>query len=78
MLSNATIAAQLPSGNIAVYDVQPQHLNDLPGTTLGERARFFGQQIAVKIGNEWFHSGLKEKITDNRTVSLLENLSVEK
>ena len=64
--------AILPSGNRAVYSVQPQHLNDIPGTTLAERARMWGEQLAVELGGTWYKRGGKEEITDPRTIALIE------
>ena len=63
----------LPSGNPAVYEVQPQHLNEQPGTTLAERARWFGRQVAVRLDGNWYRTGRLDRIEDPRTVALLEN-----
>lgn len=72
ILSDSTFLVFLPSGNRAVYSVQPQHLNDIPGTTLAERARMWGEQLAVEMGGCWYKRGGKEEITDPRTIALLE------
>ena len=73
VLSNSTFSVVLDnSGNRAVYSVQPQHLNDIAGTTLSERARFYGEQLAVQIGGQWYKTGAKELITDLRLIALLE------
>lgn len=73
ILSNSTFSVVLDdSGNRAVYSVQPQHLNDIPGSTLSERARFYGEQLAVEIGGQWYKTGAKEPITDLRLIALLE------
>jgi hypothetical protein len=69
--SNTLLRVVLPSGNPAVYDVQPQYLNEQPGTTLAERARFFGKLVAAKIGGEWMLRG--EVIRDPRAIYLLEH-----
>lgn len=74
-LSNSMFSVVLDdSGNRAVYSVQPQHLNDIPGSTLAERARFYGEQLAVEIGGQWYKTGAKELITDLRTIALLERV----
>lgn len=73
ILSNSTFSVVLDnSGNRAVYSVQPQHLIDRPGSTLAERARFYGEQLAVEIDGQWYKRGAKELITDLRTIALLE------
>ena len=72
ILSNSIFSVVLDSGNRAVYSVQPQHLNDIPNFTLAERARFYGEQLAVEIGGQWYKTGAKELITDPRTIALLE------
>jgi hypothetical protein len=74
ILSNSTFSVVLNSGNRAVYSVQPQHLNDIPGSTLSERARFYGEQLAVEIGGQWYKTGAKEPITDLRLIALLERV----
>jgi hypothetical protein len=59
-LSNSTFSVVLDdSGNRAVYSVQP---------------RFYGEQLAVKIGGQWYKTGAKELITDLRTIALLERV----
>ena len=73
-LSNSTFSVVLDTGNRAVYSVQPQHVNERPGTTLAERARLYGEQLAVEIGGQWYKTGAKELITDLRLVALLERV----
>ena len=65
-LSNTCVKATLLSGNHAVYEVQPQHLNlqhfDVqkgPASkraplTLNQIAISYGRLIAVKNGQEWY------------------------
>lgn len=65
-LSNTCVKAALPSGNHAVYEVQPQHLNlqhfdakaapeaKCPPLTLNQVAISYGRLIAVKNGQEWY------------------------
>jgi len=71
VISDSTFSVVLPSGNRAVYAVQPQHLNDRPGTTLAERARDYGTQLAVEIAGQWYKPGAKILIDDPRTIALL-------
>ena len=73
ILSNSTFIVRFPeTGNRAVYSVQPQHLNDRPGTTLSERARFYGEQVAHECNGRWYKPGGWIEITDHRTIALLE------
>lgn len=72
ILSTTCLLCTLPSGNKAVYAVQPQHLNDRPNSTLNQRAIEYGEQIAVRFGDSWFKVGGREEITDLRTIALLE------
>ena len=72
ILSTTCLLCTLPSGNKAVYAVQPQHLNDRPNSTLNQRAIEYGEQIAVRLGDSWFKVGGREEITDLRTIALLE------
>jgi hypothetical protein len=72
VLSTTCLLCTLPSGNKAVYALQPQHLNEIPGITLNERAICYGEQIAVLFGDRWFKAGGREEITDLRTIALLE------
>lgn len=74
-MTNTILQVTLPSGNKAVYEVQPQHLNDIPGSTLAERARMFGTQLAVQIQGCWYKTGGKEEIVDPKTIALLERVS---
>jgi len=73
VLSDSTFIVTFPeTGNRAVYSVQPQHLNDRPGTTLSERARFYGTQLAHECAGRWYRPGGWIEITDLRTIALLE------
>ena len=58
-----------------VYSVSPQHLIDRPGTTLRERCVCYGDQMAVCNDGQWYRPGMRELITDNRTIALLERVS---
>jgi len=77
-LSNTLLRVTLPSTNEAVYEVQPQFLNDQPGTTLRERAMYFGTQIAVRLSGEWYdHSGpggALRKVVDPKTWAALQQV----
>ena len=73
-LSNTILRATLPSGNHAVYEVQPQHLNlHCWGDTLNRVAIDLGHQLAHEHKGRWFKPGGWEEITDQRTVELLES-----
>lgn len=74
VISDSTFQVRLPSGNVAVYSVQPQHVNDSdrPGTTLAQRCLWHGTQIAHERAGHWFKPGGWEEITDLSTIALLE------
>ena len=78
-LSNTLLRVTLPSTNQAVYEVQPQHLNEQEGTTLRERAMWFGKQIAVCLSGEWYDrsgpGGALRKITDPKTWAALQQIT---
>lgn len=75
VLSETCLLCTLPSGNKAVYAVQPQHLNELPGITLNERAIRHGRQIAHELKGVWHTPGGWTEITDLKTIALLERCS---
>jgi hypothetical protein len=62
----------LPSGNRAVYSVQPQHIprDDIPESF--NWPILYGKQIAVEFDGTW-HDG-KNQITDLKTIALLERV----
>ncbi len=70
-MSNSILQVVLPSGNRAVYEVQPQHLNEIIGLTLADRARAFGKQLAHEHEGRWYKSGGWEEITDQKLIKLL-------
>lgn len=53
ILSDSTFIVTQADGNRAVYSLQPQHLNDIPGTTLAERVLKHGRALAVEIDGRW-------------------------
>ena len=75
ILSDSTFAVKTEHGNVIVYALQPQHLNETPNSTLRERCMMYGRQIAVNHAGEWFNVGMKTKIEDLRTIALLERVS---
>lgn len=65
-LSNTIILVTLNSGNAALYEVQPQHLNLQdrfvgPAATepasLRDVALMFGRQLAHELNGVWFQPG---------------------
>lgn len=72
VINEAIFSVILPDGARAVYSVPPNQVSDRPGTTLSERARFYGTQLAVENGGQWYKTGMRELITDPRTIALLE------
>jgi hypothetical protein len=76
ILSDTILTARLPSGNRAVYSVQPQHLSPTHHAwTLNQSAIEYGRQLAHELNDRWYKSGGWEEITDLRTIALLERAS---
>jgi hypothetical protein len=73
VLSDSTFLVVTDHGQI-VYSVQPQHLNDIPGSTLRDRCIMWGKQLAVFNDGQWYRPGMREPIQDQRTISLLERV----
>ena len=74
-LSNTNLLCTMDSGNMAVYSVQPQHMNlqhFCHGDTLNKIATMYGKQIAHECDGRWFKPGGWEEITDLKTIALLE------
>lgn len=74
ILSNSTFLVHTDHGRI-IYSLQPQHLNDRPGSTLRDRCIGHGEQLAVFNQGQWYKPGMREPITDARTIALLERVS---
>lgn len=88
VLSDHTFLVTLPSGNRAVYSVQPQHVNEpvsdrLPelragalgaNGSLADRCIRHGAQLAHEKDGHWFKPGGWNEITDIRTIALLERV----
>ena len=74
ILSNSLFLVHTQHGNAIVYSLQPQHLNDVPNTTLVERCMMYGERLAVKHNGEWFKPGMKTAINDIKTIALLERV----
>jgi len=72
VINESMFMVVLPSGNKAIYSVQPHHLIDRPGSTLSQRAIEYGEQIAHENGGKWYRRGGWIEITDNRTLALIE------
>ena len=74
ILSNSIFLVNTDHGRI-VYSIQPQHLNDRPGTTLRDRCINYGEQLAVFNNGHWDRPGMRELISDARAVALLERVA---
>jgi hypothetical protein len=73
VLSDTLLLVRLPSGNCAVYSLQPQHLNKTHyAWTLNQSALDYGRQLAHELDGQWYKPGSWEEITDLRTIALLE------
>ncbi len=62
----------LPSGDLAVYEVTPQHLTYKTGLRRSEFIRQHGIQQAHQHQGIWRKRGGWEAITDKRTIALLD------
>ena len=72
-ISDSLVLATLPSGNRALYRVQPQHMNlQHYGATLNDAAISYGEQVAHELDGRWYRSETWEEITDRRTIALIE------
>ncbi len=72
VINESLFSVILPSGNRAIYSVQPHHLIDRPGSTLTQRAIEYGQQIAHEKAGHWYRPGAWVEITDARTLALID------
>lgn len=77
VISDTLLRVTLPSGNAAVYLVQPQHLprDDIPESR--DWPRMHGEQIAHQCNGVWYEAAGPMKhawheITDTRTLALIE------
>lgn len=73
VISDSTFLVHTDHGRI-VYSLQPQHLNDRPGSTLRDRCIGQGRQLAHAVGEKWYRPGGWSEITDARTIALLERV----
>ena len=73
VLSDTSLLVMLPSGNRAVYLVQPQHLSPTASNvTQNENAYMYGQQVAIEFNGAWYRPGFREEITDLKTLALID------
>ena len=74
-ISNTLLNVVLPSGNRAVYEVQPQHVPREGIAQSLEWPRMYGRQIAVYADGKWYQPGGSwEPITDAEKVSALDSI----
>lgn len=74
MKNETLLLVVLPSGNQAIYSVQPHILIERPGSTLNERAIDYGQQLAHALDGRWYMPGGWVEITDKKTLGLIDRL----
>ena len=72
MVNETLLSVMLPSGNRAIYSVQPHILIDRPGSTLNQRAIEYGQQMAHAVADRWYLPGGWVEITDKKTLALID------
>jgi hypothetical protein len=87
VIKDHTFQVHLPSGNLAVYTIQPQHVSpaqrdflpELRAGSLGangslaDRCIRHGEQLAHEKDGRWYKPGGWEEITDARSLARLEN-----
>lgn len=78
--STVILAATLPSGNQAIYEVTERHLDErlYPGQSRNAAVISYGTLLAVKNGGTWYNhrqgrASWSERITDQKTIALLES-----
>ena len=76
VIGDTLLNVVLPSGNRALYSVGPQHVprDDIPNSYLWPH--MYGHQVAVELNGDWYRSGLREKITDLKTLALIDRAQV--
>jgi hypothetical protein len=73
VLSNTILTVRFSTGNLGVYEVQPQHMNPTHHAwTLNQSAIEYGRQLAHEHEGKWYWPEAWEEITDPRTIALLE------
>ena len=76
VISDTLLTVTFPNGRRAVFSVQPQHVprDDIPGSYAWPAQ--YGRQVAIEgPGGDWYTSP-GEKITDLRTIALIERAAV--
>jgi hypothetical protein len=76
VISDSLLTVIFPNGRRAVFAVQPQHVprDDIPGSYAWPAQ--YGRQVAIEgPGGDWYTSP-GEKITDARTLALIERAPV--
>lgn len=76
-MSSVFMTVRLVSGNLAVYEVQPQHVPrpDIPQSKHWPRE--YGRQIAHELNGKWYRPGGWVEINDPKAVELLEAYATE-
>ena len=71
-LSNTNMLVTLPSGNRAVYSVQPQHLprEGIPDSR--DWPIMYGRQVAHELDNVWYRPNGWTPVDDPKLVALFE------
>lgn len=73
VLSSTILTVRFSTGNLGVYEVQPQHMNlQHWGASLNQTAIEYGRALAHEHNGKWYWPEAWEEITDLRTIALLE------
>lgn len=70
-MSNTIRKIRLPSGNLAVYDVQPQHAGS------PELIRQYGTHLYTKFGKDWLNVRLRMSHATDDTAQELSSLPID-
>jgi hypothetical protein len=72
-LANTYLRVTLPSGNAAIYEVQPQHLTKrYSNVSLNQQVIDYARQIAVYIDGTWCRDG---KPVDAPTAAAMDRIT---
>ena len=72
LLSNVILRVEQPNGEMMIVEVEPQHVNIQPGSSLKQQALERGRVLAYEKDNAWYWADSRERIVDARTLALID------
>lgn len=72
LLSNVILRVEQPNGEMMIVEVEPQHVNIPPGSSLKQQALERGRVLAYEKDNKWYRASNNELIDDKRTLALID------